>query len=66
VRVRVAAETGEPETWDPTSSRCFDFLDEFLGMQLSRECLASVSDCRKPEKERFEALNAGVTCTVNV
>jgi hypothetical protein len=49
-------QTSAPKTFVPTSSRCFDFLDEILGMGILREIRISVPGCRKPEKERFSTL----------
>jgi hypothetical protein len=37
----------------PTRTREFDFVDEFLGMEIPREMCVPVRARRKPQKERF-------------
>src|SRR5580704_12625943 len=44
---------------DPTSSRCFDFLDEFLGLNLSRDSRVSVPACSQRETQPFSAAFLG-------
>ena len=39
------SETRQPDTWCPTSSRCFEFLDELPGRGTSRDLSISLPTC---------------------
>jgi hypothetical protein len=51
--------TRQSETRDPTSFRCFEFLDDFPGLAMSGDGRVSDLSGRRPEKEPFTGTGDG-------
>jgi hypothetical protein len=46
-----------PETVRPVSSQCFDFRDEFHGMEMGGDCNVAAWPCIGAESQRFSVFD---------